>query len=118
MANKTLFKSLIGKLIPATDAINEERAPAYALSPKHQLAQYAATGCLNTTFYATADEQLAKVLELCAEGDQPEPGRLQPVSHPHPGRRCDRDAADRERFAARYQHHHQGTHLPGSVRVP
>src|SRR5712692_10580072 len=32
MANKTLFKSLIGKLIPATDAINEERAPSYALS--------------------------------------------------------------------------------------
>src|SRR5437773_10813485 len=69
MANKTLFKSLIGKLIPATDAINEERAPAYALSPKHQLAQYAATGCLNTTFYATGDQQLAKVLELCADID-------------------------------------------------
>ena len=69
MANKTLFKSLIGKLIPATDAINEERAPAYALSPKHQLAQYAASGCLNTTFYATVDEQLAKVLELCADID-------------------------------------------------
>src|SRR5215813_10578412 len=69
MANKTLFKSLIGKLMPVTDAINEERAPAYALSPKHQLAQYAATGCLNTTFYASADEQLAKVLELCAEVD-------------------------------------------------
>jgi 60 kDa SS-A/Ro ribonucleoprotein len=69
MANKTLFKSLIGKLISATDAINEERAPAYALSPKHQLAQYAATGCLNTTFYAGADEQLAKVLELCADID-------------------------------------------------
>src|SRR5215470_10620188 len=65
MANKTLFKSVIGKLAPVTDAVNEERAPAYALSPKHQLAQYAATGCLNTTFYATADEQLAKVLELC-----------------------------------------------------
>ena len=69
MANKTLFKSLIGKLIPATTAINEERAPAYALTPKHQLAQYAATGCLNRTFYATADEQLAKVLELCADID-------------------------------------------------
>src|SRR6476659_2524016 len=69
MANKTLFKSLIGKLIPATNAINEERAPAYKLSPKHQLAQYAATGCLNTTFYATADEQLAKVIELCADLD-------------------------------------------------
>src|SRR5499433_4605303 len=69
MANKTLFKSLVGKLIPTTDAFNEERAPAYELSPKHQLAQYAATGCLNTTFYATADEQLAKVLELCADID-------------------------------------------------
>ena len=69
MANKTLFKSLIGKLMPATDALNEERAPAYALPPKHQLAQYAATGCLNTTFYAGADEQLAKVLELSAEVD-------------------------------------------------
>ncbi len=69
MANKTLFKSLVGKLIPATNAINEECAPAYALSPQHQLAQYAATGCLNSTFYATADEQLAKVIELCAEID-------------------------------------------------
>src|SRR5882762_6785402 len=69
MANKTLFKSLIGKLTPATDARNEERAPAYALSPKQQLAQYAATGCLNTTFYASADKQLAKVPALCAKLD-------------------------------------------------
>ena len=69
MANKNLFKSLTGRLIPATDAVNEERAPAYALSPRAQLAQYAATGCLNTTFYATADEQLAKVLELCTDID-------------------------------------------------
>lgn len=69
MANKTLFKSLIGKLMPVTNAVNEERAPAYALSPRAQLAQYAATGCLNTTFYATADEQLANVLELCADID-------------------------------------------------
>jgi hypothetical protein len=28
MANKTLFKSLIGKLLPAADAVNEEHAPA------------------------------------------------------------------------------------------
>ena len=69
MANKTLFKSLTGKFSPATDALNEERAPAYALSPKHQLAQYAATGCINRTFYASAEEQLAKVLELCADID-------------------------------------------------
>src|SRR5215475_1847559 len=69
MANKTLFKSLMGKLMPVTDARNEERVPAYALSAGAQLAQYAATGCLNTTFYATADEQLAKVLELCSDID-------------------------------------------------
>lgn len=71
MANRNLFKSLVGKLIPATDTINEERAPAYAFTPKHALAQYAATGCLNSTFYASAENQLAKVLELC-EGVEPE----------------------------------------------
>ncbi|HEX8501191.1 MAG TPA: TROVE domain-containing protein [Pyrinomonadaceae bacterium] len=65
MANKTLFKSLVGKLIPAADARNAHGAPAYALTPKQALAQYAATGCLGATFYAGAGEQLAKVLELC-----------------------------------------------------
>src|SRR5687767_14855003 len=69
MANKKLFKSLTGKLTPAANTLNEEFAPAYALSPKHQLAQYAATGCLSTTFYVSAGEQLAKVLELCADVD-------------------------------------------------
>src|SRR6266498_5911204 len=57
MANKNLFKSLISKLIPATDAINEERAPAYALSPKHQLAQYAAIDA----------EFIAKTAVFCRE---------------------------------------------------
>src|ERR1051325_5755175 len=65
MANKNLFKSLVGKLVPAADARNEHGAPAYALTPKQALAQYAATGCLTRTFYAGAGEQLAKVLELC-----------------------------------------------------
>ena len=45
--------------------MNSESAPAYALSPKHALAQYAATGCFGRTFYATAGEQLKRVLELC-----------------------------------------------------
>jgi 60 kDa SS-A/Ro ribonucleoprotein len=49
MANKNLFKSIVGKLLPVTDAVNEEGAPAYALSAKHALAQYAATGCMNHT---------------------------------------------------------------------
>jgi 60 kDa SS-A/Ro ribonucleoprotein len=69
MANKTLFASLVGKLIPVTDAANSERAPAYSLPPKHMLAQYVMTGCLNGTFYATAGEQLAKVLEMCGKAD-------------------------------------------------
>src|SRR5919205_1398919 len=65
MANKNLFKSLAGKLVPAADARNEHGAPAYALTPKQALAQYAATGCLGATFYAGAGEQLARALELC-----------------------------------------------------
>lgn len=65
MANKTLFASLRNALIPQTDAVNSENAPAYALSPKHALAQYAATGCFGRTFYATAGDQLTRVLELC-----------------------------------------------------
>ncbi|MGB8508996.1 MAG: hypothetical protein WCD76_11485 [Pyrinomonadaceae bacterium] len=67
MANKNLFKSLVGRLVPAANAVNEEGTPAYALTPKEALAQYAATSCLNNTFYATAEEQLAKVLGFCAE---------------------------------------------------
>ncbi|HEY1922713.1 MAG TPA: hypothetical protein VGG44_08090 [Tepidisphaeraceae bacterium] len=66
MANKTLFKSLVGKFIPAADAINEAGGLAYKLSPKAALAQYAATGCLNTTFYASAEAQLQNILNLCS----------------------------------------------------
>ena len=65
MANKTLFAKLRGALIPKADAVNNESAPAYTLAPKQALAQYAATGCFGRTFYATADEQLNRVLELC-----------------------------------------------------
>ncbi|HYD41518.1 MAG TPA: RNA-binding protein [Anaeromyxobacter sp.] len=66
MANKSLFRSLVGKLVPRTDAVNEAGGRAYARSPEGALAQYAATGCLNATFYAGADEQLGRVLELAA----------------------------------------------------
>jgi len=65
MANKNLFKSLAGRFIPAADTVNEEGAPAYALTPKHALAQYAVTGCLSATFYASAEQQLATLLGLC-----------------------------------------------------
>jgi hypothetical protein len=34
MANKTLFASLRDALMPQTNTINSENAPAYALAPK------------------------------------------------------------------------------------
>jgi 60 kDa SS-A/Ro ribonucleoprotein len=63
--NKNLFGTKRGALAPAADAVNEAGGVAYAMSPEHALAQYTATGCFNNTFYATAEEQLDKVLELC-----------------------------------------------------
>jgi 60 kDa SS-A/Ro ribonucleoprotein len=66
MANKNLFRSLAGKLAPEADAVNEAGGKAYALSPEHALAQYAATGCLSGTYYASAGEQLEKVLALAS----------------------------------------------------
>ena len=65
MANKALFATIRGMLMPAADTVNHEAAPAYAFSPRHALAQYAATGCFGRTFYATAEDQLERVLELC-----------------------------------------------------
>ncbi|HEX7153007.1 MAG TPA: TROVE domain-containing protein [Thermoanaerobaculia bacterium] len=67
MANKNLFQTLRGALMPAANAVNEAGGKAYALTAKQALAQYAATGCLNGTFYASADEQLETVLRFCAE---------------------------------------------------
>ena len=69
MVNTQLFKTAAGKLLPQAKARNKEGAPAYAYSAKHQLAQLAATGCLNQTFYASAGEQLEKVAELAAQVD-------------------------------------------------
>jgi len=66
MANPSLFRSLVGALIPAADTRNEAGGRAYELPPRHALAQVAATGCLNATFYASADQQLDRVLDLSA----------------------------------------------------
>ena len=69
MANKTLFQSLRGALVPKTDSVNEAGGRAYELSPKQALAQYALTGYLNSTYYASADEQLLNVLALAEKVD-------------------------------------------------
>jgi len=69
MANQTIFNSLKGLFSPPADAINEAGGEAYQLTPKQALAQFAATGCFNQTFYASAGEQLDKVLGLCRQTD-------------------------------------------------
>lgn len=65
MAIKTLFNSYPGPMIPKADTVNDEGAPAFALTPKQALAQYAATGCFGRTFYASEQDQLDRVLKFC-----------------------------------------------------
>ncbi|GLK57281.1 60 kDa SS-A/Ro ribonucleoprotein [Methylopila capsulata] len=67
MANKALFKSIVGKLVPAATATNHAGAPAYAYEPRHALAQLAATGTLGRTFYAEPEAQLEAALKLVCE---------------------------------------------------
>ena len=66
--NPLLFKSSSGRL-PASDTRNEAGGKAFALGPQLTLAQYAATGCLNGTFYASAETQLDTVLKMAAACD-------------------------------------------------
>ncbi len=66
MANKSLFQSYVGKLLPRASAKNREGAPAHALEPRHKLAQLAATGTLSQTFYANGQAQLDDIMELVA----------------------------------------------------
>ena len=65
MASKALFKTIRGPKVPAADARNEAGGSAYAMPAKQMLAQYAATGCMNSTYYASAQSQLDTVLDLC-----------------------------------------------------
>jgi 60 kDa SS-A/Ro ribonucleoprotein len=63
--NRELFStSTSTKHVPHADVLNSELAPAYAFTSKHALAHYAATGCLSSTFYASAELQLETVLAL------------------------------------------------------
>ena len=69
MANKGLFASALAKFTPAADTFNRELAPAYAYGPEQKLAQLAATGTFQDTFYADAPAQLADVLATAAVCD-------------------------------------------------
>jgi 60 kDa SS-A/Ro ribonucleoprotein len=63
MANKNLFSS-VKSLLPRADVLNVAGGRAYALTPKHALAQLAATGCFNGAYYTEAEQQLALLLAL------------------------------------------------------
>lgn len=69
MANKSIFKSLIGRVLPRADTRNEAGGRAYEFSPEHTLAQYAATGCTNNTYYVSAEAQVETVLALANAAD-------------------------------------------------
>ena len=63
MVNLNLFGTLRG-LLPRADTTNEAGGQAYTLTPRHALAQLAATGCFNGAYYADAEDHLATLLAL------------------------------------------------------
>lgn len=65
MANQQLFASSRGRMTPPANAINEAGGRAYQRQPEAALALYAATGCLNGTYYSDAETQLTQVLAMC-----------------------------------------------------
>ncbi len=67
--NNSLFQTVRGMFTPPTDTINHAGGRAYEFTPKHALAQYAVTGSFNSTFYANAEDQITKVVELCGKVD-------------------------------------------------
>ena len=81
MANKNLFQSQRGKIVPATDVLNEAGGVAYKLTAKQALAQYVCTGCLNGTYYTSAQTQLDTVRELLTQVEPEFLGKLAVYAH-------------------------------------
>ncbi|MDA4846406.1 vWA domain-containing protein [Hoeflea poritis] len=64
MANKSVFASMRGRMLPKTDAVNKEGAPAYAYEDRQKLAQLAMTGTIGDLFYQDAEVELDAVLDV------------------------------------------------------
>lgn len=64
--NKNVFGTTKAGYV-AANTVNEAGGKAYKLSAKEGLAQLAATGCLNNTYYADADKQLDQFLGFAKE---------------------------------------------------
>ncbi len=69
MANKSVFASIKGRLLPKADTVNAEGAPAYANDAPHALAQMAVTGTFADTFYTSAEMDVAKTVALANSAD-------------------------------------------------
>jgi len=69
MANKNLFQTIRGALIPQATTRNDAGGAAYDLSPKAALARMAVTGCFGRTYYASPELQLDRLLELVPKVD-------------------------------------------------
>jgi len=67
LANKSLFQTHPGKVIPKTDTVNKAGGKAYAFTPEQALAQLAVTGCLSNTFYTEAQDQLEDVIKAAQQ---------------------------------------------------
>lgn len=64
MANKSVFASIKGRLLPAPKTLNKHAAPAYAYSDAHALTQVAMTGTFGALTYTDPLEELEYVLNL------------------------------------------------------
>lgn len=65
MANKNLFKGKT-KSLPRATTVNNAGGSAYELSAEDSLGKILCTGCLSNTFYQSAEDQLATVLDLAS----------------------------------------------------
>ena len=69
MANKSVFASVKGRLLPKPTARNAHAAPAYAYSDAHALAQVAVTGTFGGMFYQKPEDELEYTVMLAEAVD-------------------------------------------------
>ncbi|WP_112312701.1 vWA domain-containing protein [Pseudogemmobacter bohemicus] len=63
MANKSVFASLVGRLLPQANSLNAAGAIAYDYTAEHRLAQLAMTGTFGGGFYQDAQAEVSALVE-------------------------------------------------------
>ena len=69
MANKSVFASLAGRLLPRANVTNAAGAKAYAFGAEHKLAQLAMTGTFGGGFYQDAQAEVSALVEAAMSVD-------------------------------------------------